>query len=78
MSATIELDEQRRTALAKFARRRKLPCVAYSNELSTAYERKGERERAREEYERFLQVWKDADQDLPEVIAARQSLNASS
>jgi tetratricopeptide (TPR) repeat protein/DNA-binding winged helix-turn-helix (wHTH) protein len=39
--------------------------------LARAYEQKGERERAREEYDRFLQIWNRADSDIPEVIAAR-------
>jgi tetratricopeptide (TPR) repeat protein/DNA-binding winged helix-turn-helix (wHTH) protein len=40
--------------------------------LAQAYERKGQRDQARAAYERFLQTWKDADADLPEVITARQ------
>lgn len=43
--------------------------------LGQAYERKGERERARAAYERFLQVWQDADADIPEVLEARLRLN---
>jgi tetratricopeptide (TPR) repeat protein/DNA-binding winged helix-turn-helix (wHTH) protein len=43
--------------------------------LARAYERKGLPERARISYERFLQVWKDADADLPEVVAARERLS---
>ena len=42
--------------------------------LAQAYERKGQRDQARAAYERFLQTWKDADADLPEVITARQRL----
>jgi tetratricopeptide (TPR) repeat protein/DNA-binding winged helix-turn-helix (wHTH) protein len=42
--------------------------------LGQAYERKGERERARTAYERFLQVWQAADSDIPEVIEAKQRL----
>jgi len=45
--------------------------------LAKAYERKGHRERARSEDEMFLQIWKDADADLPEVIAAKQALKLS-
>lgn len=43
--------------------------------LARAYERKGLTERALSSYERFLQVWKDADPDLPEVVAARERLS---
>ncbi|MGH9834069.1 MAG: tetratricopeptide repeat protein, partial [Blastocatellia bacterium] len=39
--------------------------------LGQAYERKGDRERAREAYRSFLQTWKDADADIPEVINAK-------
>ena len=42
--------------------------------LAQAYERKGQRDQARTAYERFLQVWNDADADGPEVIAARKRL----
>jgi tetratricopeptide (TPR) repeat protein/DNA-binding winged helix-turn-helix (wHTH) protein len=42
--------------------------------LGQAYERKGERERARAAYERFLQIWQDADADIPEVIDAKARL----
>lgn len=43
--------------------------------LGQAYERKGARAQARAAYERFLQIWKDADSDIPEVMAAKASLN---
>jgi tetratricopeptide (TPR) repeat protein len=46
--------------------------------LAQAYERKGERERARVEYERFLEIWRGADSDIPEVIVAKQRLLAHS
>jgi tetratricopeptide (TPR) repeat protein/DNA-binding winged helix-turn-helix (wHTH) protein len=42
--------------------------------LGLAYERKGEGERAGAAYERFLQIWKDADEDIPEVIDAKARL----
>lgn len=40
--------------------------------LAQAYERHGERAKAFAAYQQFLQVWKDADQDLPEVTRARE------
>ena len=43
--------------------------------LGQAYERKGLIDQARASYERFLQVWKEADADRPEVIAARERLS---
>jgi hypothetical protein len=36
-----------------------------------ACSRKGDRKRARQEYRRFLEIWKDADHDRPELRAAR-------
>jgi tetratricopeptide (TPR) repeat protein/DNA-binding winged helix-turn-helix (wHTH) protein len=44
--------------------------------LGQAYERKGEREQARAAYRRFLQIWKDADPGIAEVIAAKAALAA--
>ena len=44
--------------------------------LGQAWERKGDSARARAAYEQFLQLWHDADAELPEVIAARKSLAA--
>ncbi len=49
------------------------PLVHYH--LALAYERKGQSDRARAAYERFLEIWKDADADIPAVIAARRQLN---
>jgi Tfp pilus assembly protein PilF len=43
--------------------------------LAEAYERKGQQQQARSMYERFLQVWKDADDDLPAVMVARSRLS---
>jgi tetratricopeptide (TPR) repeat protein/DNA-binding winged helix-turn-helix (wHTH) protein len=42
--------------------------------LAQAYEGKGDRERARSEYHQFLDVWKDADRDLSEILAAQKRL----
>jgi tetratricopeptide (TPR) repeat protein len=48
------------------------PLVHYR--LGLAYERKGQSSQARAEFRHFLEVWKDADTDIPEVIAAKQRL----
>jgi len=42
---------------------------------SQAYELKGRNDQARAEYERFLQVWKDADADVPEIFMAKKRLS---
>lgn len=39
--------------------------------VAQAYERKGDRDRARAAYRSFLQIWKDADADIPEVAQAK-------
>jgi tetratricopeptide (TPR) repeat protein/DNA-binding winged helix-turn-helix (wHTH) protein len=43
--------------------------------LAQAYEGKGDRERARAAYRSFLQIWKDADSDIPEVIEAKRRID---
>ena len=42
--------------------------------LGQAYERKGNREQARAAYQRFLQVWRAADPDVPEILSTRRRL----
>lgn len=42
--------------------------------LARALEQKGLREEARAEYLNFLEIWKEADEDIPEIIIARKSL----
>jgi tetratricopeptide (TPR) repeat protein/DNA-binding winged helix-turn-helix (wHTH) protein len=63
-------------AIAEYQRILKLnpnyPLVHYH--LAQAYERKGQSDQARAEYQQFLQVWKDADADVPEVVAAKKRL----
>jgi len=61
-------------AIAEYERILKLnpnyPLVHYH--LAQAYERKGQQDQARAEHIRFLQVWKDADADIPEVVIAQK------
>jgi eukaryotic-like serine/threonine-protein kinase len=42
--------------------------------LAEACARKGDKDLAHEEYQQFLDLWKDADADLPEVRAARSAV----
>lgn len=42
--------------------------------LAVAYERKSNRDQARDEYHRFLEIWKNADADVPEVKQAKTAL----
>lgn len=42
--------------------------------LAEAYNRQGKRDQAQAEYRRFLESWQQADDDVPEVVAARKQL----
>jgi tetratricopeptide (TPR) repeat protein len=74
-NAYLELDRLDE-AIAEYERLLRInpnyPLAQYH--LGQAYERKGQREQARAAYERFLQIWKDADPDIPEVIEAKRRL----
>ena len=61
-------------AIAEYERILKLnPNYPLANyRLAEAYARKGQRDLAGASYARFLQTWITADQDLPEVIAAKK------
>ena len=51
---------------------RTIPLAQYH--LAQAYRRKGQTGQARAAYERFLQIWKGADADFPEVVDAKREL----
>jgi tetratricopeptide (TPR) repeat protein len=42
--------------------------------LGIAYEKSGWNDKAIEQYEKFLEMWKDADTDLPELVNAKMRL----
>ena len=44
--------------------------------LAQAYQRKGKFEEARAAYAGFLQIWKDADADIPELMDAKRQLTS--
>lgn len=43
--------------------------------LAQAYEQKGLNDKAREAYRDFLETWKNADTDIPEIISAQKSIS---
>ena len=45
----------------------------YVLELARLLEQRGERDAARQEYRRFLELWQHADSDLPELKEARRA-----
>ncbi len=42
--------------------------------LGKIYEKKGDQKLAIENYERFLDLWKEADEDLPDLMDAKARL----
>jgi tetratricopeptide (TPR) repeat protein len=42
--------------------------------LGKIYEKKGDKKLAVENYEKFLNLWRDADKDLPDLIDAKARL----
>ena len=46
----------------------------YVLELARLLDQEGEQEAARQEYQRFLELWNNADPDLPELAEARTRL----
>jgi tetratricopeptide (TPR) repeat protein len=53
---------------------RRLIHPKYHYRLAKLYEEKSLKEKAIGEFEKFLELWKDADKDLPELVDAKNRL----
>lgn len=42
--------------------------------LGLVYQKRGEQEKAREHFEKFMDIWKDADDNLPQLVEAKKQL----
>ena len=71
--AIIEYEQL--TAFDPNDKNRRLIHPSYYYHLAKLYEKKGESSKAIKTYEKFLSLWKSADEDLPELIEARARLN---
>ena len=54
---------------------RRLINPIYHYRLAKLYQQTGKLDKAKAEFTRFLQLWKDADKDQPELIDAKKNLN---
>lgn len=57
-----------------YSRERRLIHPKYRYRLAQLYEEKGRLEKAAAQYKKFLEIWEEADQDLPELADAKSKL----
>jgi tetratricopeptide (TPR) repeat protein len=51
---------------------RRLPYPKYHYYVARLYQQQGQKNRAIEHLKRFLEIWKNADEDIPELIDAQK------
>jgi len=42
--------------------------------LGLVYQKQGRKEKAKEHFQKFMDIWKDADENLPQLIGAKKRL----
>ena len=65
---------ERLIAFQPYSRDRRLIHPKYRYRLAQLYEEKGRLRKASEQYKKLLEIWKEADQDLPELADAKSKL----
>ena len=56
------------------SKERRLVHPTFHYSLAKLYEEKNRQRKAIEQYEKFLEIWKDADEELPDLIDAKERL----
>jgi tetratricopeptide (TPR) repeat protein len=57
------------------SKERRLIHPTYYFRLAKLYEEKGKLNKAIENYQKFLEIWKNADNELPEIVKAKNRLH---
>jgi len=65
---------ERLTTFQPYSRDRRFIHPKYRYRLAQLYQEKGRLRKASEQYKKFLEIWKEADQDLPELADAKSKL----
>jgi serine/threonine protein kinase/Flp pilus assembly protein TadD len=66
---------ERLTTFHPYSRDRRLIHPKYRYRLAQLYQEKGRLRKASEQYQKLLEIWEEADRDLPELADAKSKLN---